>query len=367
MSNIETQAVKQKLYRERKKIADPEYLKEQALKKKLYRQKKKQEMVVGDNMIAKTNLQTIFSNIKTRKDKPLSQISINNYIAKLNKLSQMVLGHDYVNHEFLLNPSKVLDLIKHSNLKSKKDYITPIIKILQLNNVSEDIIKQYRTNLGEHKEKEDKVRGDNVLVKQKDKDNAMTIEDINKKYDAYSIYDNDKINPNKLIYKLIVAFYFKNNLIPRNDIPLMKIASEKKKDLNSSYNYIILKDDTPAKIVMLNYKTAPTYGRQSFAITNELGDLLEKYIKLFNKKSGDFLFANKSGDQIQKNTFLKIIEKAMDEVLGKPLNIDLIRSILISNFYEDMTSINDKKEYARRFLHSPKVQQEYVKLDLQED
>jgi hypothetical protein len=110
---------------------DPEFLKQQAMKKKAYRDKKKGEMKLGENMIAKNDLHNIFDNMKTRKETPLSKISINNYIAKLNKISQLVEGHDFTNYKFLEDSKKVLDALKASDLKSKKDYMTPIIKILQ--------------------------------------------------------------------------------------------------------------------------------------------------------------------------------------------------------------------------------------------
>jgi len=346
---------------------DPEFLKQQAMKKKAYRDKKKGEMKLGENMMAKNDLHNIFDNMKTRKETPLSKISINNYIAKLNKISQLVEGHDFTNYKFLEDSKKVLDALKASDLKSKKDYMTPIIKILQHYNVSEDLIKNYRNVLGEQKEKEDKIRGDNKLQKQKDKDNAMSLEDINKKYNEYNIYENNKLDPNKLLYKLIVAFYFKNNVILRNDLSNFKIASDKKKDLNTDFNYIILKGDKPSKIIMLNYKTAPTYGKQTFDITNELSELLKEYLNIFKKQSGDFLFSMPNGEQIKRNTFLKYITKSMDEVLGSPLNIDLIRSIIISHYYDKPMSINDKNLLAKRFLHSSNVQQEYVKMDLMDD
>jgi hypothetical protein len=201
---------------------DPEYLKQQAIKKKEYRDKKKAQMKIGENMIAKNDLYKIFENMKTRKDTPLSKISINNYIAKLNKISQLVEGHDFIDYKFLEDTKKVLHALNASSLKSKKDYMTPIIKVLQHYKVSEDLIKNYRNVLGEHKDKEDKIRGDNKLQKQKDKDNAMSLEDINKKYNEYKIYKEDKIDANKLLYKLIVAFYFKNNVILRNDLPNFK-------------------------------------------------------------------------------------------------------------------------------------------------
>jgi len=362
-----SKANKQKEYRSKKKQNDPDYLKEQAIKKKEYRDKKKSQLKVGENMIAKNDLHNIFTNMTTRKDKPLSKISINNYIAKLNKISQLVEGHDFTDYKFLLEHKKVLSALNASTLKSKKDYMTPIIKILQHYKVLDDLIKNYRSVLGEQKDKEDKVRGDNKLQKQKDIDNVVSYEDINKKYNDYDIYEKGKIDPNKLLYKLVVAFYFKNNVILRNDLSNFKIASDKKKELNKEFNYIILKGDNPSKIVMNNYKTASTYGKQSFDITKDLSELLKEYIELFKKKSGDFLFSNSDDEPIKRNTFLKYITKSMDEVIGSPLNIDLIRSIIITHYYNTPMSINDRKELARRFLHSSDVQQEYVKLDLLDD
>ena len=50
-----------------------------------------------------------------------------------------------------------------------------------------------------------------------------------------------------------------------------------------------------------------------------------------------------------------------DACLKSPLNIDLIRSIIINDFYTGKPkSIKEKKEFARRLLHSPLVSQEYV-------
>jgi hypothetical protein len=359
-SNAETQ----KRYRERQKVENPEYLKEQAQKKKEYRDKKREQLNIGGNLMAKSKLEELFKNMKTRKDKPLSEISIKNYIAKLNTLSRLVDNKDYEDHKFLLDPEKVIDLIKHSNLRSKKDYVTPIIKVLENEKVDADIIKKYKNNLSDHKVEEDKERGENKLRKEKDKDNVMSVSEINKKIDEYKIDKDGKIDPNRLVYKLIVCFYFRSNVVLRNDLPLFKIATSKKKDYNEKYNYIVFKGNEPDKIIMNQYKTSPTYGKQTFDITSDLKELLKIYCKIFKKEAGDYLFSNGKDKEINKSTFLRYIEKSMVEVLGKPLNIDLIRSILISDFYSKPRSINEKKEFSNKFLHSSKVAEEYVKLDI---
>jgi len=364
MSTKKTQAQIQKEYRERQKNENPEYLKLQAQKKKEYRDKKREQLNIGGHLMAKTKLEELFNNIRTRKDKPLSSISIRNYIAKLNTLAKMVTDKEYENHNFLLDPEKVIDIIKKSSLRSKKDYMTPIIKVLDNEKVDTDIIKKYKNALGDHKEDEDKERGNNRLRKQKDIDNVMSLSEINKKIDDYKIEVNGKVDPNKLVCKLIVSFYFRSDVVLRNDLPLFKIATDKKKELNDKFNYIIFKNSEPYKIVMYQYKTAATYGKQTFPITKELSNLIRIYVQLFGKDAGDFLFSSKKDIEINRNTFLKYIEKAMYEVLGKPLNIDLIRSILISDYYSKPRSINDKKEFSNKFLHSSKVAEEYVKLDM---
>jgi len=363
MSTKKTQAEIQKAYRERQKAENPDYLKQQAQKKKEYRDKKRAELNVGDNILTKSQLEDLFNSMRTRKDKPLSQISIKNYIAKLNTLSRLATQKDYVNHNFLLDADNMIKLIKDSDLRSKKDYITPIIKILDHEKVDEAIMKKYKNNLSDHKTDEDKERGENKLRKQKDKDNAMSVEDINKKIDEYKVDINGKIDPNRLVYKLIVSFYFRSEVVLRNDLPLFKIATDKKKEYNERFNYIVLKDGEPTKIIMNQYKTSPTYGTQTFGVTKDLKELLKPYIKLFKKEPGDFLFGSKD-KEINKTTFLRYIEKSMSEVLGKPLNIDLIRSILISDFYSKPRSINEKKEFSNKFLHSSKVAEEYIKLDI---
>ena len=99
------------------------------------------------------------------------------------------------------------------------------------------------------------------------------------------IYDGEKIILNKLLHKTIVAFYFENSLVPRNDLGIMRLANWwNKKDLNPLNNYITVKNGEPYKIVMLAYKTASTYGKQTFQITEELGKMLKLYINALRKR-----------------------------------------------------------------------------------
>jgi hypothetical protein len=49
---------------------------------------------------------------------------------------------------------------------------------------------------------------------------------------------------------------------------------------------------------------------------------------------------------------LRLISKATKDILGFELNIDLIRSIIITDFYSSLKSINQKKEFATRVYNN---------------
>lgn len=303
----------------------------------------------------KEELRKLFKKAKTQAGLGLSDVSIRNYISKLNTVSKMTTRKDFNNYKFLLQPKKVIEALNKSTLKGVKDYYSPIIILLDLVNANKDIIRKYQDQLIKEAEKEYEEREQNVLT-QTEKDKLLTINEINERYDKFNV-----ITPADLMNKLIVAFYFKNDLIPRNNLPKIKITN-KDTNLNDDYNYLLVdKDLKPKQLIMMNYKTRNTYGEQRFNITKELSKLLIEYMKTFNKEAGDFLFSTESGFEIKDNSFLYVIKNAMNDVLQSPLNIDLIRSILINDFYTGKPkSIKEKKEFARRLLHSPLVSQEYV-------
>ena len=303
----------------------------------------------------KAELRKLFKKVKTPQDISLSDITIRNYISKLNTISKLVTKNDYKSYKFLLQPRKVIEKLNKSPLKGIKDYYSPIINILQLVNADNKTIKQYQDELIKQAEEEYEEREKNVLTKT-EKERLLSIDEINDRYNKFNVR-----TPADLMDKLIVAFYFKNELIPRNNLPKIKITDKDTK-LDSEYNYLFVdKDMKPKEIIMLNYKTRNTYGEQRFNVREELKELLIEYMNKFNKTKGDFLFSTESGYEIKDNSFLYVIKKAMEEVLQSPLNIDLIRSIQINDFYTGKPkSIQAKKEFARRLLHSPLVSQEYI-------
>jgi hypothetical protein len=311
-------------------------------------------------------LRIIFTKIKTKDGKNLSNTTINNYVNKINKLATMITGEGYNgDHKFLLKPDLIIKKLDESGMKSLKDYLSPIVKLLEYYDSDENKKKPLIEHMTTLKKKEDNIRDDN-LATEKEQQNAISINEINNKLENFNI--QTKLD---LFNKLIVSLYFDNEIIARNNYWNMKIASvnKKNKDFNKHYNYLILdRDKEPIQFVLLNYKTANTYGLQKYSIKNKrLKFLLKKYLEEFKKEPGNLLF-DKNGVEYRPSTFSDIIKKAMQDVLGKPLNIDLIRKIHITEFMKSgLKSENEKKEFARRCLHNIDKQKEYMKVNLFEE
>ena len=323
--------------------------------------------VVFENKQDKLNeLENIFKNMTTKKG-ILSSNSIKSYVSKLNRLSILCLNHSFYNDKFLMTPKNVISKIENSALKSKKDYIGAICKYLSHKTVDDSILKQYHDAMNVYKNETNKSRDKNQATEQ-NVEKSLSMDDIKKKISKFKI--NDEFD---LFDLVIVLFYFGNtdNFIPRNDLPNFRITNEtyvKKPTMNKLYNYLTIdRKNKPLKIIMNNYKTAPTYGKKEFNISNELKHVLNIYITKLKKQNGDYLFVMRDGmTPYTKTAFSYAIERAMKNVLGKPINIDLARQIVATNWYKNhpLASKEEKDEFASRFLHSASTNFEYMRNNL---
>lgn len=311
-------------------------------------------------------LETIFKSMDTKKGK-LSSNSIKSYVSKLNRLSILCLNHSFYNDKFLMTPKKVINKIDNSNLKSKKDYIGAICKYLSHKKIDESILKQYHDAMNVYKNETNKSRDKNQATPI-NVYKSLSMEDIKNKISKFKI--NDEFD---LFDLVIVLFYFGNtdNFIPRNDLPNFKITYEpytRKPAMNKLFNYLTIdRKNKPLKLIMNNYKTAPTYGKKEFNISNELKHVLTIYLNQLKKQPGDYLFVMRDGmTPYTKSGFAYAIERAMKNVLGTPINVDLARQIITTNWYKNnpLASKEEKDEFASRFLHSASTNFEYMRSNL---
>lgn len=365
MTDKSTHAQKQREYvqRKREQLGEDEFLKVQAEKKRQQREKTdKSSSGREEGRKRIDDLMKLLAETKSKQDKPLQPSSIMNYATKLNRVCIAVTDHAFSgDFNFLKDADKVYEKLKEQGLKSIKDYLSVCSKIAQHYNMGEDQIKKYQAYMAEEKEKEYAIRKDN-MSSEKEKENAMKLKVVNKKIDDY-VPKTDQ----DLAFLLVVKMYFQNELIPRNNLADFKLVSNSKKisTMNPMFNYILMDKDKPTMIVMKRYKTQQKYGTQKFGITHQLEKTLAEFIKRFDRKNGEFLFQTTVGEPFTKAQSGELVRRATREVLGLPMNVNLIRKIHVTDHYSHgLKSINENEEFARRLLHSAEVGQEYAKKDL---
>jgi hypothetical protein len=228
------------------------------------------------------------------------------------------------------------------------------------------LVQEYLKHMGSFKEEEDRLRKQNVST-QKERDNFISLNEVQKRIRAFKPRDDTE-----LMYLVIVSMYFMgddDSLVPRNNLSDFKLVSSVKKirDINPDFNYLVMRGDEPIGVIMNRYKSQATYGRQKFSISEFQRDVLIEYLSRFDKKNGDFLFS-KGGYAYSYQQFSDLIDAATRLILGKPINIDLIRKIIITAYWDEgLHSIAQDEKFARRFLHSVKQSREYAKVDLAEN
>ncbi len=301
--------------------------------------------------------------------KPLAKTSVDNYVRKLNRLSTLVQDKGWDgNPSFLLDYEKVKKALVDSGLESPKDYISPIIKILKHYNLDNATIEKYQHLLSDFKSEETKKRGDNLGTK-KQEELSMPIGDINKKIDSYSPQDDTQ-----LVFKMLCMLYFQNEFTPRlEDIPLMRLVNVKKKvgTMNKDFNYITTNGENGSlkvkDIIMNNYKTKETYGQQRFPIKEKVAKVINKYLSEFKKQNGDYFILNSKTEPYLIQTFSALLADATKTVIGKPLNVNTIRRMKITDFYRSgVPTINEEEENARQYLHNSGTHKQYLSVNFKE-
>lgn len=342
----------------------------------MYRIRKSGEIVEGSSEMKSSlsHFQKIFESIQTKTGKPLSKLTIDAYIARLNRLHVLVTGKPIESKSisWMTDPDMIIEKLKASDLASKKDYLSPIIKLLDQANEDPAIIKKYSASLSSFKEKEDQTRGNNQAHSEVVK-GFVDLKDVDSHIESY-LKKLDSLSDDELVKLLIVCMYYKSDLIPRNDLNIFKLVDKAKagKKMSDEFNYILTdkrgSNLIPTGIVMNNYKTKGTYGRQKFGMSLTLGKVLYAYLKRWNKMNGDYLFVTSKNEPFSKSNFLSLLKQSTELVLGKPQTVDGIRRAIITDFHKQrMRTINEVEEFAKRFLHSADKNREYMSVNLTKD
>jgi hypothetical protein len=115
-----------------------------------------------------------------------------------------------------------------------------------------------------------------------------------------------------------------------------KLSDEDKKERNYLVN-----QKGKMFFVYNKYKTSKSYGEKIIDSSKELSKILRMFIKLTNKKNGDFMFTTSTGNPISANVASQMLLKYSKRYLGKNISTTLIRHIVLTDKFGEV-----KKEMA---------------------
>jgi hypothetical protein len=166
---------------------------------------------------------------------------------------------------------------------------------------------------------------------------------------------------NKVLQYLTLSLY--TMIPPRRalDYQSMYIVKQWGEDMSDKKNYLSLKDN---KLVFNVYKTAKTYGRQSFLFGDDLREVIEKYLSYYptgwtKKSDNEPLLVDYSGERMCSNN---VITRLLNKVFApKKVSVNLLRHIFLSDKYG--SELEEMKDDANAMGHSLGMQRAYVKDD----
>lgn len=220
---------------------------------------------------------------------------------------------------------EIEEIINNFKVKDKP------IKKQTRNNYLKSIIYAHKTNKIELDKKiisdiQDLMKSNNEDYIDRQKKGKLN-ESLSKNYlewtEIINIFKNKIIKDNDIKNIFIVALYVLQPPRRLKDFIKMKLVKRRDKKLNKDYNYLVL-TKYPV-FIYSNYKTSKTYGTQEIFIeSDELIDLMKKYIESYHIKSNNFLFPNGEDD------FKKTLRETFHKYCGKYISVSILRHSYIT-------------------------------------
>ena len=134
----------------------------------------------------------------------------------------------------------------------------------------------------------------------------------------------------------------------RNDYSTLMVASV----VPTSGNAIV-RQNSKWYIVLNDYKTSRAHGQYKEVLPNELSKFITRYVRKLKKNNGSkSLFQKSDGSSYSRNGFVKWAGRHFRETLGKVPTISLIRRAYVNFRFPAQSSLNDRREVARKMAHS---------------
>ena len=274
--------------------------------------------------------------------------TVKQYLILIKKLQKLF---DTTGYDFLADPDAVYDKIKDNKYTSiRNTYNAIIITLMALNNKKGDydeLIDKYgelRDELNQQYEDDQKAG----KISERQKENFVKLEELKNMINkmAEEIKDKNLKTKKELTAKdreLLMMYTLYNMLIEiptRLDFAGMKYINKatynKLSDEDKKERNYLVNQKGKMFFVYNKYKTSKSYGEKIIDSSKELSKILRMFIKLTNKKNGDFMFTTSTGNPISANVASQMLLKYSKRYLGKNISTTLIRHIVLTDKFGDV-------------------------------
>lgn len=279
-----------------------------------------------------------------------------NYANHFKILKSMFMGKNKDLETIILNPRRTLAKIykKYPAISSRRSVLSSILGIFKYNPIFKQQYQQvYDFYLEVVKSLSDIIgqKYDNNELSQKQQEQYFTWEEL--------LNAVDKMEKGTQEH-LIMRFY---TLLPpvRLDLNEVKVYRREPKlqDRNKG-NYIVLRQRGTLVLVLNDYKTSNTYGKQELVLPKELAKELRLFFK--DKENREYLILNKNNELYSEPTMSLYISNILKKILGKHSSMNMIRHAYVNYINKDKNmTTGDKKQIAKGMGHSL-MQQEHYRL-----
>lgn len=282
-----------------------------------------------------------------------------NYLITLDTKFKTLAPEDYL---IKFNKRNLISIInKNTNWSdsSKESIFFTVARWLELNKPTDNFIKQFKELGYKLKVKRDEQEGENQ-PDQKEKENIQPFD--------YFINILNDIKPDEIISRvkhyeyLILALLTLQPPVRTSFYTSAKITNTLK-NLSSNENYIYIKNEQAFYIVNKD-KVSNTKKYNSKGELNYIDITDKKLIKILNdsilKYNREYLFESNQNGPIKQETLLKYLRNITNL---KAINIDMMRSIYITNFYKENKTYKAREELSLKMRHSvPCAMKHYFKI-----
>lgn len=278
---------------------------------------------------------------KLIKFKPdLKESSIENYLSTLKLLSKY-LNIKKFNLKYLKDYESIIDFLDNKSnfsIPTKRNYITPILVVIKMENFSDKIQKAYSDYHIELTNKQNETYYDN-LKNEKETHNWISLDEIKSKIVLLSKTKDLWTFQHYLILNLYT-------LLPpiRNDYAgEMFFYKTDKNDDNC--NKIIL---SKKQMILCNYKTTNKYGTKIIDLPEELLSILEQWYNLREKVLSfqpKYLLIKQTNpsEYMSKNLLTKTLNKIF---YPKKISTTILRKVYLSEKYPVINTYREMKNDA---------------------